>query len=871
MKPVTITARRSRISGMLRGLFFIFFALVTCPVSGQGKQKRPVSEADYHLWHSLTLDKLSGDGNWISYKLGYENTDTLFVRNTATGKTIGIPHGPGGKFSGDCFATKDAASTLHWYNLKTGAKKLVPNIKNFDMVGNYLLTLGKDELGAFRIYGDIGNTLLEIKGVTQFTLNPDKVSVALNTTAANEYAVKIIQLAQPGEVTILHSNGKNSYNQLSWSDDGKILVFSSGSDRHAQLYYYRPDANGLKASVDLMPGNFEKQVMFDTGAKLSIAADGKRVFFITRRKKEGKSDNAEVQVWNAADSWIYPKEQITKNWTDKPMFACWEPSSGRVITVADTIFPYAAPLLTKNTALLYNPKHYEPQEKSSADVDYWITNLDTGSKELLLEKQSGVGHYTMASPEGNYIAYFRGQDWFAYHIATKKHLPMKLPDGVEAAVKAEMGEGYNPYRNPSWTPGDRSMLIYDAFDIWEVFPDGTPAQRLTRGREQQIVFRIAPLSRKQEMTADSGINTAGLTDLERPLLLSAQSADFGKAGYFRWSRAKGSEMLAYGGMKTSQPTQSANGQVTVWLAENFETPPQILMQEGNEKPKTIFRSNKQHGHYLWGGKRILRYKNVIGIDLSGVLYYPAGYEKGKKYPMVVKVYERQLKLRNIYTNPTLRNGNGFNISNLTAQGYFVFLPDIVSAYRDVGEAALDCVESGVGEVLKMGLVDEKRIGLLGHSFGGYETDYIICKSRTFACAVSGAAMTNFISAAHALDPNANTPNFFKIENAQARARGSFFENREYYIRNSPLFHADGVTTPLLSWTGGKDSQVLPTQTIEFYMALRRLRKTHIMLIYPDEIHEIMEAKNTTDLTRKTEQWLAHYLKNAPKKQWMIPN
>jgi len=871
MGPLDTTARCMRNSGMLRGLFFIFFALVTCPVSGQGKQKRPVSEADYHLWHSMTLDKLSGDGNWISYKLGYENTDTLCMRNTATGKTLGIPNGSGGKFSGDCFAAKDAGSTLHWYNLKTGVKKLFANTKSFDMAGNYVVALGKGESGNFTIYGDNGNALSEIKGVTQFTVNPDKASVAVSTAAANEYAVKIIQLAQPGEAIIVHGNGKDPYSQLSWSEDGKILVFSSGRERHAQLYCYRPDANGLKTSVDLMPGNFEKQVLFDTGAKLSVAADGTRVFFITRKADEKLPNNEEVQVWNAADRWIYPKEQITRNWTDTPMLSCWEPQSGRVLAIADTILAVAAAVGNKSIALSFNPKRHEPQEKSIADLDYWLTDLETGKREMLLEKQNGVPHYTMASPEGKYIAYFRDMDWYAYETKTKKHIQMKLPEGIEVASKAEMGEGYNPYRSPAWTPGDKSMLIYDEFDIWEAFPDGTTPQKLTRGREQRIVFRIAPLTRRQQMTADNGINTAGLIDLDKPVLLSAQSTNFEKTGYYRWSRAKGLQMLGFDEMKTSQPMQSSNGEVTVWLAENFETPPHIVMQRGKEKPKVIFRSNKQKARYFWGSKRIFTYKNTIGIELSGILYYPAGFEKGNKYPMVVHIYERQLKLRNIYTNPTMRNGNGFNISNLTAQGYFVFLPDIVSAYRDVGEAALDCVESGVGEVLKMGLVDEKRIGLLGHSFGGYETDYIICKSGMFACAISGAAMTNFISATHALDPNANTPNFFKIENGQARARGSFFENREYYIRNSPLFYADGVTTPLLSWTGGKDSQVLPTQTIEFYMALRRLRKTHIMLIYPDEIHEIMEAKNTSDLTRKTEQWLAHYLKNAPKQTWMFPN
>lgn len=232
------------------------------------------------------------------------------------------------------------------------------------------------------------------------------------------------------------------------------------------------------------------------------------------------------------------------------------------------------------------------------------------------------------------------------------------------------------------------------------------------------------------------------------------------------------------------------------------------------------------------------------------------------------LYEVQSRKRFTYVNPSLYNGNGFNISNLTAQGHFVFLPDTIFETEDTGDAALDCVEAAVAEVLEKGDVDQRRIGLIGHSFGGYQTDYIITKSKLFACAVAGAAITNLVSATHALADDVSQPKFFIIENGQARMRGGFFEHKDRYLGSSPVMFADGVTTPLLAWTGQDDFHVKATQTMEFYMALRRMGKEHIMLVYPNEKHDIQGEIANADLTTKVEEWFDYYLKEGVVRDWM---
>lgn len=262
----------------------------------------------------------------------------------------------------------------------------------------------------------------------------------------------------------------------------------------------------------------------------------------------------------------------------------------------------------------------------------------------------------------------------------------------------------------------------------------------------------------------------------------------------------------------------------IWTEEDCETPSKVMIKEDNQKPRMLIESNIQQNSFLWEKMEVVSYSSPNGKPLRGLLYYPADYHKEQSYPLIVSVYEVQSSQRYSFSSPSMYNGNGFNRTNFTTSGYFVLLPDIVFETKDTGNNALQCVNAAVDAVLELGVVDRNRMGIIGHSFGGYETDYIITKTNRFACAVAGAAFTNLISATNAVARAAGKPNFFKIENGQARMNGSLYTEKQRYIANSPVFFADQVTTPLLSWTGLEDTQVEATQSFEFHMAMRRTSK-----------------------------------------------
>lgn len=229
--------------------------------------------------------------------------------------------------------------------------------------------------------------------------------------------------------------------------------------------------------------------------------------------------------------------------------------------------------------------------------------------------------------------------------------------------------------------------------------------------------------------------------------------------------------------------------------------------------------------------------------------------------MIVYVYESLSKQVNQYVNPTLQNRIGFNVSNLTTQGYLVLMPDIVYESGNVGRSAWDCVRSAVQKTIDLGIVDLERIGIMGHSFGGYETNFIITQTNLFKAAVSGSAVADNVGHYFTYNTEQNSIDSWRYENQQYRMGSSFFENPTAFFKNNPLYHAQNINTPLLTWAGKKDKNVQPTQTMTFYAALRRLQKKHIMLLYPNEGHVIENHTNQKDITLRIQGWFDYHLKN----------
>jgi dipeptidyl aminopeptidase/acylaminoacyl peptidase len=185
-----------------------------------------------------------------------------------------------------------------------------------------------------------------------------------------------------------------------------------------------------------------------------------------------------------------------------------------------------------------------------------------------------------------------------------------------------------------------------------------------------------------------------------------------------------------------------------------------------------------------------------------------------------------------------------------------------------GQSALKCVLAAIDDVVEKGYVDEKAIGIQGHSWGGYQISYMITQTNRFRAVAAGAPVSNMTSAYGGIRWGSGLPRQFQYEKTQSRIGGSLWEYPMRYIENSPVFMADRVRTPIMILHNDADDMVPWYQGIEYFLALRRLGKEAYMFSYNGEPHGLRRRADQKDYTVRLQQYFDYFLKRAPKPEWM---
>jgi dipeptidyl aminopeptidase/acylaminoacyl peptidase len=209
-----------------------------------------------------------------------------------------------------------------------------------------------------------------------------------------------------------------------------------------------------------------------------------------------------------------------------------------------------------------------------------------------------------------------------------------------------------------------------------------------------------------------------------------------------------------------------------------------------------------------------------------------------------------------------------DIAWFVSHGYITFTPDIHYTIGKTGEGAYNSIVAARNFISHFPWIDAKRIGIQGHSFGGYETNYVVTHTSLFAAAVSSSGATDLISYYGGLEePWGGASHQFQIEVAQYRIGASLWKRQNLYIKNSPIFYALKVKTPLLMVSNKQDGRVPFMQGVELFTALRRLGKKAWMLQYDEGNHGLGGQQYIDYLIRMT-QFFDHYLKGIPAPKWM---
>ncbi len=283
-----------------------------------------------------------------------------------------------------------------------------------------------------------------------------------------------------------------------------------------------------------------------------------------------------------------------------------------------------------------------------------------------------------------------------------------------------------------------------------------------------------------------------------------------------------------------------------------------VMELSARKPVRVSAANTELPKQPIGETRVIQWKSKDGREIEGLLTLPVHYEKGKRYPLIL----------NIHGGPAGAFGETFigaaglyPIATFAAKGWAVLRANPRGstgyglAFRsanvdDWGGGDYQDLMAGVDAAIQMGVADPDRLAVMGWSYGGYMTNWVITQTSRFKAAATGAGLSDLISMWGTNDIPSTLDDYFE---------GPWFEQPERYIRMSPLAHVDKVTTPTLILHGGSDIRVPTTQGYEMYSAIKRRGVPAEMVVYPRQPHGPQEPKFVLDIMRRHVEWVAKYI------------
>jgi len=596
-------------------------------------------------------------------------------------------------------------------------------------------------------------------------------------------------------------------------------------------------------------------------------------------------ETARLDVWTYKDDYLSPQQLVQLNRALKQSFlAVQQTSGGSLIPLADDSCEIVIPSREGNGiySLGMSSKKYRIQQQWEQNglQDIWLVNTTNGSRRLVREKVRGEA---AISPEGKFILWYdwKGKNWYAYEIATNK--TRNITSGIKTPLFDELDDNPDdppPHGAMGWLEHDRFVYLYDRYDIWQCDPTGIAVPvNLTRGigRSHKLTFRYFELEEntrpgreEMDLGGEHPIRAGQLVllrlfnklDMSAGLQLYRMGTPFSID-----TLSKPTFPFSYSGF-----VKAKNNWTLAFLKGSYDKPNDVYSTNPEDTLKVtaarpLSRINLQQAGYNWLSVELHHWKMFDGRMSEGLLYKPENFDSTKKYPVIFYFYERDAETRYQYMAPQPVRAS-INIPFFVSNGYLVFDPDIFYKTGQPGEDAYNSVISAARYLSRFKWVDTTKMGLQGHSWGGYQVAYLVTRTNLFAAAEAGAPVANMTSAYGGIRWSTGISREFQYEKSQSRIGTTLWQHPDLYIKNSPLFRADKVTTPLLMMHNDADGAVPWYQGIEYFSALRRLGKKVWLMQYNGEDHGLIERRNKKDWSMRLSQFFGYYLKGEAPARWI---
>lgn len=842
----------------IKKLLLLFVIICNCSLNLNAQN-------DTLSFEYIANNSISPNGRYVSFFKMYKQNNALVLLDTKTNNEMVLPNTSDKTFLSDTYfmGINKIKNIFYLVRLKSFELETIEGISHWEMINNNELLLyskTNEEL-----------TLLNLKtakksnftDVVEFGLNSLKDKIVIKN---KNFEYRIIELKNLLVTHKFTTDVKLQHEKIIWNDylsvpfvigadEQDVYVFELKGNKIEKVFQHPLCFDDNRIRID----TFFSDLQFISASKIAIGL-----------KSNIKKVTSEVnpEIWLGSYGGITPYNQQKLSYLAQ--LGVLDLKSNKLISY----YNHKSPLVFKIDS--FDNTIYEMDEFKNQDFKEYNPNVDylkydsLNNKHLVTQSKLLMNHFYNFSKLPFFLK-FKDTTWQL--IDKKTGIVKEMDDSVPTIFY----EKYNMYSQIKEMPVNQrfvldkkgNIIFKDLNDLFVYDYNKNKLKRLTHYKEAGKIAYLDKVNLQEMPKTSWAFNFENSLQEFKDLVISWHTDNYVWSGIDLLTDNNKQIPLVEDKAYYTQIKRSKD--VITYLKEKSNQAPILYRFDiKTKKEHLIYKSNIWDTITPQNIYEYVEWDDQIqkGTKRGAVIRYPKGYDSNKKYPVIVTIYENKDYNQHHYFSPFKSSGMAFNPHHYTHDGYFVIEPDIKYEVAKAGESATNYVISAIEYLSKKIPIDKNNMGLIGHSFGGYETNFIITQTPIFKTAVSSAGVSNLISFYHNMNWESKRPDTWRMETDQPRLGKPFTDIPLDYLENSPIFHANKVTTPLLIWAGKADYHVNWSQSVEMFLALKRLKKDVNLILYEGVSHSIKDDENGKDASTRVKQWFDYYLKGNEMPLWL---
>ena len=885
---------------MMRRRYILLCWLILVCITDNIAQKKPLDMEAYKLWRRVESQHMSDDGKWITYRFAYIDNEghdkdipVTYLHNTETGKV---------------FKLKNVLQA-YFFNGGKGLKYIVsPSPLDTSGMGKdsiFLMTLKDMKKQLWDRPYDCNESLDSPVFTYSYSIGKDKKNKDIKRFVLWNYetgdstvfdGLEYHNLLNNKTIVYTKSNGKykslyagpvKGRQRLIYGDpNAQLITFSLNRDNSRGVFTVASDSSylddpDLLYSFDLKDGSYKlimdtKEVQLPGKYKIRGGLEqpfnnGKYIMFdgvLKERKprpqKVEPDKSFELELWKWDDEISQSRQKYEPKYRQSTPKYIYHVDTKKCILVSPPEMEdmYSPTCDEYNYVIIGDKRPYRrlADWRDGEASDLYLVNLETGERKLLF---SDFRDRPIWSPNGEYALFYDGEKkvWYKLNPVSGELTDISTDIGYPIYDEEhDLPKPADSYGIAGWMSEGDEVVLYDKYDMWVVDLTGkNVVYSLTGGwgRKNNISLRLLK----------SDYDSRWI-DVKQNVLLKTVNTETLDQGVYLLTSSGKIRKLMEGAYALNFNELTRDRKYCMFIRQSYSEFRDIWWSKTNfAHPVKITETNPQQKEYYWGSVKLVEWVNFEGKRNRGLLYLPENYDSTKRYPVIVNFYETHTGDLHTYQLPSLSSAM-INTVTYVSNGYVVFMPDVHFTIGTPGESCYNAVVSGTQMLIDRGIADKDRIGVQGHSWSGYQVAYLVTRTNMFKCASPGAAVSNMVSAYTGVRTGSGMPRMFMYEETQSRMGKTLWDDPEAYIKNSPIFYADKIQTPLLIFHCDGDEAVPYSEGLNLFLAMRRLHKPAWLLNYKGDRHFLYNKAAEIDWTIRLQQFFDYYLKDTPMPRWM---